>query len=85
MIISNTPIDKTVEGLWSLLSFVSPGRFKDAWPSHDLGDIDIACLDQLVDVACPHMLKASPYAGSTEEIIFLHPTRIQIELMRLAQ
>jgi superfamily II DNA or RNA helicase len=93
IILTGTPIQSTLQELWTLLNFVSPDYFVDdsMFPEDDVESLDEDILNGLRRLIGPHLMRRSlldverSIVPKDERIAFLHLTRTQKQLTRLTK
>jgi superfamily II DNA or RNA helicase len=93
IILTGTPIQSTLQELWTLLNFVSPEYFVDdsMFPEDDAESLDEDILNGLRRLIGPHLMRRSlldverSIVPKDERIAFLQLTRAQKQLTRLTR
>lgn len=91
IILTGTPIQNTLQELFTLLNFVSPEYFQDEsiFPEDDIESLDESVLKNLFLKISPHLMRRSLLSvehsiiPKEERVAFLHMTLEQMELTRL--
>lgn len=93
VILTGTPIQSTLQELWTLLNFVSPEFFQDEtiFPDDDVESLEEEVLDDLRQRIAPHIMRRSlldverSVVPKDERIAYLMPTVEQKEMFRLTK
>lgn len=93
IILTGTPVQNTLQELWTLLNFVSPDQFEDdpEFLQGDIESLDSATLEDLRTRIHPHLLRRTlakaeqTIAPKEEKIAFVSLSPVQRELIRLIQ
>lgn len=94
IILTGTPIQNTLNELWTLLNFVSPSYFSNSsiFPKDDIESLDIEVLNELKTLILPHLLHRSLADVNKsfkeqirEKIAFLQLAVPQKEMTRLTK
>ncbi|EAX94232.1 SNF2 family N-terminal domain containing protein [Trichomonas vaginalis G3] len=93
IIMTGTPIQNTLQELWSLLNFVSPDYFDnpDLFPDEEVDSMEPAKMLELRRMITPHLMRRSldevekSLVPKDERFVFLHLTPAQKDLTRLVK